>query len=59
MTIEVTPQIREDILKGINEAKKVLKYELSFPCDLQKKDVISKYRKYIKDMFNALNTGQL
>ena len=59
MEIKVTPSIREEILNGIEQAKKTIAYEMGFDKDLRNIARIKSYQNYIKDMFNALNTGIL
>ena len=59
MEIKVTPSIREEILKGIEQAKKSIAYEMAFDEDLRNVERIKKYQEYVKSMFNALNKGVL
>jgi len=57
--IKITPEIRKEILKGIGEAQQVIEYEMSFSEDLRDEQRIEKYKSYIKDMIEALETGIL
>lgn len=58
-TIEITPEIREDITKGIKEADSVIEREMAISADLRNYDTIERHMDYLRRMKTALQTGEL
>lgn len=57
MTIQVTPSIKNKILKGIAEANRVISKEMNYSEDLRNNETIEKYTSYINHMIESLKSG--
>jgi hypothetical protein len=59
MTIQITSEIKNEIIEGIVEAQRVINYENGFSEDLRNNELVERYTNYIKEMSNALILGEL
>jgi len=58
-TIEITPEIKEEILREIRKVDELIIKELSYSPDLRRYENIEKHMNYLKEMKTALQTGEL